>query len=468
MRSLFVRIFLWFWITLVVAVTVTVLSSPFFTRSRPRLAEWERHSRDAMQNALDGLQMMVEQEGLDRIDELDRRARRGRGSRGRADGPPGGGGPRAHMGFAVYDASGLELVGRDAPPELAQLASRAAKSGAELVERSGALHLAARPVTSPEGQSVILATAARRPPNLVDLIEPEALAVRLGILTLVAAGLVWLLARHLAGPVGALRVATQDIAGGDLSARVGDRVGRRRDEIGDLARDFDSMAERIEALVENQRRLLRDVSHELRSPLARLAVAMELGRKRSGDGATALFDRMERETGALDELIGRLLELARLEGDPGPSRVVDLTGILETVAADARFEAAGRGVQVVASIQAGLEVQGVEWALRSAVENVLRNAIRHAPDGSVVHLGAARAGTHARILVRDAGEGVPVEHLERIFEPFHRVDEAREHDSGGVGLGLAIAARAVRAHRGAISARNVAPTGLEVEVVVPA
>jgi signal transduction histidine kinase len=467
-RSLFVRIFLWFWLTLVLALTVVVVSSPFFTRSRPRLAQWEEHSRQALNGGLERLARWVERHPAEAVVDLDPGALRG-GRRGGGHGrsPNGHAGPREPVMLGIFDASGAELTGRSVPPELASLALRAIDQEAVVEQRTGAMYLAARPVTAADGRALVVASAVRRPPELHELIEPGALALRLAVITGIAGLLVWALARHLAGPVGVLRSATQDIAAGNLAARVGGRVVRRRDEIGDLARDFDTMAERVEDVVESQRRLLRDVSHELRSPLARLAVAVELGRQRGGAETAPLFDRMERETSRLDDLIGRLLQLARLEGDPGPSERVDLSTLLLSVAADARFEAAPAGLQIVADVPNDLVVNGVEWALRSAVENTLRNAIRHSDEGKTVTLSATRGDGEVRIVVRDEGPGVPEDHLERIFAPFHRVDESRDPSTGGTGLGLAIAARAILAHGGTITASNRQPHGLEVEIALP-
>jgi two-component system sensor histidine kinase CpxA len=296
--------------------------------------------------------------------------------------------------------------------------------------------------------------------------EPRALALRLGVLILVVGGLSFWLARNLTSPMGPLRSATRRLSRGDLSARVEGNVGRRRDEIGELARDFDAMAERIEALVGSQQRLLRDVSHELRSPLARLVVALELARSRAGDGATKSLDRIEREAGRLDELIGQLLLLERLEAGAveGDMVSLDLVGLIAEVAADAGFEAAADGTEVRFEVTDGPSVSCRPELLRSAFDNVIRNAVHHTEPGSVVDVTLATDDGGVTVEIRDHGPGVSEADLERIFEPFYRVEEARDRASGGVGLGLAIAARAMSAHGGAIGAKNHPGGGLVVTV----
>ena len=219
--------------------------------------------------------------------------------------------------------------------------------------------------------------------------------------------------------------------------------------------------------------MLRDISHELRSPLARLSVALGLARQRP-TGDPAALDRIEREADRLNALIGQLLTLARLEsGAREPAReMVEVLAIVREVAEDADFEARGRrrAVQIVEAAEAA--VVGDAELLRSAVENVVRNAVRHTGDGTAVEIAVRRLHGHGvpgvRISVRDHGSGVPSRALPYIFEPFYRVSEAREHHAGGVGLGLTIAHRTVRLHGGAVRAANAPDGGLVVEIDLPA
>lgn len=277
---------------------------------------------------------------------------------------------------------------------------------------------------------------------------------------LVSAVVCYLLARFLSAPIQQLRNATRSIAAGNLGVQVASSIGRRRDELALLAIDFDAMAARLRTLIEQQQQLLRDVSHELRSPLARLQMALGLARRPQADLGKE-FDRIEQEGQRLDELIGEILSLCRLD-DPG--RVVQredvaLDELLEALCENARFEADPQHVRVDLQLDPGLAVSGDRELLYRAIENVLRNAVRFSPEGGLVTVHAARVDGDIGISVRDQGPGVPEVLLERIFEPFYRVAAARDRDSGGYGIGLAITARVVRLHGGSVRATNADGTG---------
>ena len=283
MKSLFLRIFLWFWIAMLVIGGLLVVTSPFFTQSRPRLERWQEGAETWIQERVDRTARRISESGTRGPLPFDHR---GRGRRGST--------------VFVFDVSGREITDREAPREAADLARRVAERGKKQALRRGGFHLVATPVLDPDGRSFVVVGTLHRPPRPTDLLEPKALWLRLTALALVVGVLSFLLARYLSSPVDALRSATRQLGEGDLSARVGGRVVKRRDEIGELAREFDAMAERLETLVGSQRRLLRDVSHELRSPLARLRVALELARDRAGSAAGEALDRMEREATRID------------------------------------------------------------------------------------------------------------------------------------------------------------------------
>jgi two-component system sensor histidine kinase CpxA len=285
------------------------------------------------------------------------------------------------------------------------------------------------------------------------------------------------LARYLTRPVRLLRGAARRLADGDLSARVG-VAGRRRDEIGDLGRDFDVMADHLENLLIAQQRLLRDISHELRSPLARLNVALELARRDSGSAAEPALARVGREAERLNELIGQLLTLARLEGGAAQpagafsDRVeIDLAVLVSEVAADADFEAAVRDRHVRIVQSEPCRIIAAPGLLRSAIENVVRNAVRFTAPGTDVEIRLAcradGAEPRAIIEVRDHGSGVPEAALQDIFRPFYRVANARERETGGAGLGLAITERTIRSYGGAVRAANAPDGGLSVQIELP-
>lgn len=299
-------------------------------------------------------------------------------------------------------------------------------------------------------------------------------AITRWLAVLLTSGLVcYWLARYLIAPLSTLSVATRQFASGDLDVRVGEHLGGRSDELGDLGRDFDGMAERIGLLLRNQRQLLSDISHELRSPLARLYVALGLARKR-GDGQTdEALDRIERETERVNELIGQLLSLTRLEseGFPAQPEPVALLDLVTEIVDDADYEARGRERGVLLSHGDACTALGFEELLRRAIENVVRNAVRYTSQGTEVEttlrLQAANGTSTAVIRVRDHGPGVPSERLSDLFRPFYRLDDARDRESGGTGLGLAISDRAVRLHGGKINASNADEGGLVVEIELP-
>jgi two-component system sensor histidine kinase CpxA len=293
-----------------------------------------------------------------------------------------------------------------------------------------------------------------------------------GALILIGALLCYLLARHITMPVAQLRTLTSEFSRGDFSARMTlPNVLQRKDEIGGLARDFNVMASRIEVLVNAQHRLIADVSHELRSPLTRLRLALGLLRRRKETDAQTSLARMEREVERLDLLISQLLTLSRLESLSQPPRMeaLDLSALVKEVFADADFEATSmdRSVQLLEC--ADCRVRGEADLIRSAMENVVRNALKYSHSKTTVYIRLLRCTTNrtAIITVEDEGPGVPGEMLCHIFEPFYRVDEARDRQTGGAGLGLAISHRITILHGGTIVAANREIGGLAVRIALP-
>jgi two-component system, OmpR family, sensor histidine kinase CpxA len=331
----------------------------------------------------------------------------------------------------------------------------------------------------PQRQSIASTSGHRY--TLVVLPPPHGLFGDPGIhglgtfIAILSSGLVcYLLARYLTSPVVRLRAATQKLAAGDLTARAGVPPPGRHDELAELVRDFDTMADRLEKSVNAQARLMNDISHELRSPLARLNVALGLSRQRSGPEAQSSLERIELEANRLNELIGRLLTIARLEsGDQALQKVpTRLQELIREIAQDAEFEAQSRKCHVNITKVDDCMVMGDPSLLRSAIENVVRNAIQYTREGTDVqiHLECRQGttGTEAIIKISDSGPGVPDEALDKLFRPFYRIDDARGRQTGGVGLGLAITERAVRLHGGTIKASNRSEGGLIIEIRLPA
>jgi signal transduction histidine kinase len=278
-----------------------------------------------------------------------------------------------------------------------------------------------------------------------------------------------LLARHITEPLVELRRGAETIALGNLTARVPAALRHRRDEIGDLGRDFDRMAERLEWLVERHKRLLYDVSHELRSPLARLTVAVGLARRSHPEEMPELLDRIALEAERLNNLIGELMTLARIESGSHTAAAssIDLQALVHEVVSDADFEARAQSRRVSVTAFEECTVSGFEELLRSAVENVVRNGVRFTRDGTAVDVSIRRERDRAVIRVRDRGPGVPDAMLSEMFLPFHRGQAMRGVPNEGAGLGLAIAQQAVSVNGGKIAAMNAVDGGLIVDIEVP-
>lgn len=362
------------------------------------------------------------------------------------------------------------LSGRPAPPGSRRHIAAAARTG-EPQLRPGKRGIA---VTMPiGGEYVVMAEMPRRSPA-ARIFDPHNIGLRLALTFIIAGVVCYLLARSLTAPIRKLREATQQFATGKLDTRVGPDLGAPGGEIGDLGGDFNNMAGRIEKLVESQHRLIRDISHELRSPLARLSVALGLARRSAGKNSRDSLDRIEQEAERLNDLIGELLSLSRMdEGERKlPQEAVDLDLIIREVIKDADFEARNRSRSVAITASEKVTVTGSPEILRRAIENVVRNAVRYTKEGTAVEitLQSRRDGRYdnAVLSVRDHGPGVPSSELQNLFRPFYRVGDARERQSGGVGVGLAITDRAVALHGGSVSASNAPDGGLLVEIVLPA
>jgi two-component system OmpR family sensor kinase len=275
-----------------------------------------------------------------------------------------------------------------------------------------------------------------------------------------------LLAWYFSRPIRALRDAFEAAAAGDLAPRFASG-GSGGDELKDLGRDFDRMSARLRALMDGQRRLLHDVSHELRSPLARLQAAIGLAHQQPEKIASSL-ERIERESVRMDRLVGELLTLSRLEAEPDlpKDELVDMAELVDGIASDARFEAGAHGPAIAVTVEDGVQVRGAPDLLWRAVENVVRNAVRHGGAGGIVELVLRAEGQVAHVDVLDRGPGIAPADLPTIFQPFFRSNPSANNVDGH-GLGLAIAERVVHAHGGSIRATNREGGGLQVAIELP-
>jgi two-component system sensor histidine kinase CpxA len=396
-----------------------------------------------------------------------------------------------HVRAFVFDPSGHELAGRPVPPWIEDVRRGAPPRGGPLHRRIWMDNLLpdriVREALTLDGKRYTLVLELPPGPGVFfGRHDIPGLGIAIAI---ISSGLIcYLLAWSMTSPVTRLRKAAQSLAAGNLSARAGAPGGGRSDELTELMRDFDRMAERIERLVDSQSRLLKDVSHELRSPLARLSVALGLARQRATPEVAPelapeleiALNRIELEADRLNQLIQRLLTISRLESGTDGLRktTLSLRELVEQVARDAEYETPGRGCRVTANATADAAdeflVEADPDLLRSAVENVVRNATRYSAEGTTVEVRLERQqaanGNGAEIVVRvlDSGPGVPDEALQEIFKPFYRLDDARNRQTGGAGLGLSIADRAIRLHGGQLRASNRKEGGLEVEIRIPA
>jgi two-component system sensor histidine kinase CpxA len=279
----------------------------------------------------------------------------------------------------------------------------------------------------------------------------------------------YFITRHITKPLLRMREATAGIAGGNLETRIVPGLGRRRDEIAALAHDFDRMAERLQSLVTGHKRMLGDVSHELRSPLSRLLVALGIAKKAAGASMAEPLDRIALEARRLDDLIGQLLTLSRIDSGTQIATLTefDLTNLVHEAASDADFEARARSRRVVVFDAGPCSISGSEDLLRSAIENVVRNAVRYTAENTSVEISLSREAAKAVLRIRDHGPGVPEAMTKEIFLPFRRVPSSTGMPPEGSGLGLAIAERAISIHGGTIEAKNARDGGLIIQITLP-
>jgi two-component system, OmpR family, sensor kinase len=369
-------------------------------------------------------------------------------------------------GLYIVGADGEDILGRHLPESAVR---RLEYLNRETTPGTGNFRPSrvAPQIVSADGSTYTVLFTPRRPSIFGALSLPAISLTILAIALVVSALTSWWLAAHLTAPIRLIQAGARALASENLDVRVSAGLEDRRDELAVLARDFDAMADRLRANRAATTQLLRDISHELRSPLARMRVALGLARQPPAD-FTRQLDRLEKEIERLDSMIGQVLKLARLQGTDalGARQSFDFDEMLDEVALDANFEGAIKNCRVNVHGAAKTAVIGNRELMSSAIENVLRNAVRYSPPGESVDISITR-GAGLEIVIRDHGSGVPPADLERIFEPFYRVAESRDRDSGGEGIGLAITSRVMHAHGGSAAASNAAGGGLEVRLSLP-
>jgi two-component system sensor histidine kinase CpxA len=447
--KLFVKIFLWFWIT-TCGVIIAVVGTSYLNGMR--VVEQPNILANFVPILAEKVVRAYETGGADAFEQFCR-----------TNFPD-----QTTRVLYLLDGAYHDVLSRPITPN-GLLVAHAARSGKLVMLRS---QFAAYRTTSTSGNPYVVLLITEPLDSIRETTSRREVLLLPMLLCLVTVLCVWL-AHHITSPIYAIQAAARRVSLGDLRARAPEGVLRRHDELASLGGDFNTMVERIEVLLRSHKNLLSAVSHELRSPLTRLNMSLTMLNKSIVDEkGRELVERMNRDIAAIDRLMGQLLTLSRLEAGhvEAHREDVDLSQLVGQVGADGAFEAKASGKLVSVKAQEGVILPSSDpYALRSACENVVRNAIRFTAPGTTVEIELAvdggAQGPCALIAVRDSGSGVPEDLLETIFQPFFQAPT--NTDSIGNGLGLAIAAEAIRLHRGTIAARNRPGTGLEVVVQLP-
>ncbi len=455
MRSLFFKIFFYFMLIILLVSTAAVVLTYLRHQQFPLLAHRDFARTAIVKYGGDAIRSF-ERGGYEELEAFVRKLR-----------------DKSGIVMVLFDDQARPLNGRMMMRHhLQQMALRALQSGEVVFPLRGNRNGLAATVRSDAGQVYVVTLVLperAQPQQAFRTLTHGIFGAQLLILLAVSAAVCYLLARSLSSPISRLRQATRRFAAGDLSTRIAGQVKGSSELIG-LAEDFDDMAGKIEALVLAQKRLLRDISHELRSPLTRLGIALELARNPADEAVREkMLGRIGLETERMNEMIGQLLRLTRLEtGGSDVERLeFDLFRLLRDVVQDADFEARSRDCRVTLQAPEPLFFRGSRELLKQALENVIRNAVRYTADATRVEVSLQCARGQLEITIADRGPGVPEDALGKLFDPFYRVADARDRESGGTGIGLAIAEHAVKWHDGRIKALNRPDGGLIVEIVLP-
>lgn len=472
MHSLFIKIFLWFWLSIVVVIGTLIVSAAIIRSRSQDNDRWNQlysylvHVRGKRTAELfDREGKPAAKEYVDSLQRLD-------AGNYFADSKP--------VWDYLLDQHGQDVVmEQQVSPQISNILPQMDQYPVGEPHFFEEERIAAEKMVGPSGRTYTFILPIPEPPvvrqvrSFLSKDVGKAGIIYLVTVLIIAGIFCYWLTRNITNPIDLLRVAARGIANQNLEARVNEKVLRRHDELAELGRDFNRMAERIDALVTSQRRLLADVSHQLRSPLTRLNLALSLARDHVDPATAEQLDRMEHETDRLNKLIGQLLTLARVESgvDLEKKEVFDLGLLVQGVASDGDYEARSRDCGVKFTSTSEFAVEGAPEMLRGAVENVVRNAIRYTAVGTDVEISIDRKNVNSHcnavIRVRDHGNGMPEKDLAHLFIPFHRGSDETRKTSDGAGLGLAIAERAFRLHGGKVTANNAPEGGLIVTLELP-
>ncbi len=456
MPKLFWKIFLWFWGAMLI-VNSAIVFSVLSTRSVSEQNRFKQFTQSMMSLQARKTAEMFESQSPNAFSDYLRDF-----------------GQTADMHFSLYRSDGSDVLGAPTEGTTRSWISEAAQDEETHFPKHYGPSLMLQATTGPSGAKYILSAEHAS--------LPFAHFVRGGIgtqiLRLLAVALAvalvcFVLAHYIASPILHLQSVSRRIATGDLSARVRAELTSGRDEIADLSKDFNLMAEQIETLLRSQSQLFQAISHEMRSPLARLTLAAGLAKANNAPESDGLLGRIETEAERIEQMLSQLLTLARLDRGAAsfPRTPVELSLLLSDIVSDASFEGSATKRSVILTHADPCLVDGSGPLLRSAIENVIRNAIRYTRESSSVEVSLKLDNTAGQDLavihVIDEGPGVPAAELSQMFKPFYRVSRARERETGGTGLGLAITDRAVHLYHGSVTARNLAEGGLDVEIRLP-
>lgn len=371
----------------------------------------------------------------------------------------------------VFDSQGSSIMGGAVPKDVSDYAFSPSDFHVKIQPLNRSEILVKAPLTSSNGEFYLLVVEFLHPFAVLDVKSYIYLGLVVAIIFF--AGIGFLLSAYLSRPLQRLQKTVKAIAEGDLGARSGYRLRKRRDEIGDLSREFDVMADRIQTLLADQKGLLRDISHELRSPLARLQIANELARMDANELVVENLNRIDLETNRINEMIADILLLAKLDVDRHPEQWqdVDLIHVVNQVVNDAHFEQQEQNI-VIHTQKKHCWVMADEKLLSSAVENLIRNALLHTFADTKVEITIKAIDSDFALVIRDHGPGVAEEHIPNLTKPFYRAEQARERvaqdvkkkkaGGRGYGLGMAIANRIIISFDGHMAIRNHPEGGLEI------
>lgn len=448
MRSLYWKIFLSFWFTIILIIFSTAWVTSQITQ-RSALPEREQMFMDSYANAaVATIESGKKSALLGWLDKI---------------------GVSRHMALYLLSSTG-EIIGKEKPPEeVKQVALNLINDKlGEGIFKSGKL-LVSHEIISTSGVYYRLAAISDKPIHHYFQIPWTGLSLLVLFATFISGLICYFLSIYLTKPLRSLGMAAKSIATGKLSTRVGHFKGHNKDEIAELTDEFDRMAEQLETLINSKERLLQDISHELRSPLARIHIAIELARNKSQGLAENELARMELETSRLNALIGEILDFARLEKSTADLKLhpVNIKQLLQSVIDDANYECSENQPRVCLEAEEACVLDIDERLIRRAVENILRNALHYSSVEQLITVALSRNSSDSvQITIKDQGPGVPEDQLNKIFSPFYRVDTSRAKKTGGYGLGLAIAARAIQLHQGSIVAFNNKEGGLIVQILL--